>query len=149
MNDWGVVFLGVIALSSFVQCVFVVVTAVSLRDSGARLNEFCQRFDAEIKPALDDLRKGAANLRAISDSGREQALRIEALLSTTFEQIEITLQTARSLVAKPMATLSELSALWGGFRSGLDNYRKAEPIRRPPARSPRRSEDSDEHMFIG
>ena len=124
MSEWSVVFLGVIALASLVQCGFVVVTALSLRDSAARINEFCQRFDAEIRPALDDLRKGAANLRAISDTGREQAARIEALLSTTFEQIETSIETARSLVAKPMATLSELSALWGGFRRGLSSLRR-------------------------
>lgn len=149
MNEWAVVFLGAIALSAVVQCVFVVVAARSLKTSGERINELCQRFDAEIKPTLEDLRKGASNLRAISDSGREQAVRVEALLSTTLESVETAIESVRSLVLKPMASLTELSAFWGGLRRGVDAYRNAEPKRRSSPPVARRSEDSDEHLFIG
>jgi hypothetical protein len=149
MNEWAVFFLGVMALVAVVQCAFVVVAALSLRSSGQRVGELCRRFDAEIKPALEDLRKGASNLRAISDSGREQAARVEALLSTTLESIETTIESVRSLVVKPIASMTELSAFWGGLKSGLDRYRQAEPRRRSSSAPSRRSEDSDEHMFIG
>jgi len=149
MNDWAVVFLGVIALATGVQSIFVVMAALSLRDSGARVSELCQKFEAEIKPALEDVRKGVANLRAISDSGREQAERVEALLSTTLESIETTVESARVLVMKPLASLSDLSAFWNGLRQGIDTYRSEAPARRTPTSPPRRTEDSDEHMFIG
>ncbi len=149
MNEWAVVFLGVMAVAAMAQSVFVVVAALSLRRTGQQLTEFCQRFDAEIKPTLDDLRKGAANLRAVSDSGREQAARIEALLSTTLTSIEATIENVRSLIVEPVASLTELSAFWGGLRRGLDTYRTSEPKGRSPKKSSRRSEDSDEHMFIG
>lgn len=147
MSDWAVIFLGVIALAAVVQCVFVVVAARALRDSGKRVNELCQRFDAEIRPTLDDLRKGAENLRAISDSGREQAARVEALLSTTIESVETTIESVRTLVMKPIASLTEFSAFWGGLRRGVDVYRESHAKKPAP---PRRSEgDSDEHMFVG
>ena len=149
MNDWAVVFLGVIALATGVQSVFVVIAALSLRNSGARLTDLCQRFETEIKPALEDVRKGVANLRAISDSGREQAERVEALLATTLESIETTVESARVLVMKPLASLSDLSAFWNGLRQGIDTYRSEAPPRRSPSAPPRRAEDADEHMFIG
>ncbi len=149
MNEWAVFFLGVMALALVVQCVFVVVAALSLRRSGERVTDLCQRFEADIKPTLEDLRSGAANLRAISDSGREQAQRIEALLSTTLGSIETTVEAARLLVMKPLASLSDLSAFWGGLWQGIQTYRSEAPERRTPPGPGRRSEDSDEHMFIG
>jgi hypothetical protein len=149
MNEWAVVFLGVMALTGMVQCVFVVVAALSVRSSGQRVHELCQRFDAEIKPTLDDLRKGAANVRSISDSGREQAARIEALLSTTLGSLEATIENVRSLIVEPIASLTELSAFWGGLRRGLDTYRDTDPKRRSVSKPKHRPEDADEHMFIG
>lgn len=150
MSEWWVViFLGVIAVSAAVQCAFVVMAARSLRSSGDRINDLCQRFDADIKPTLENLRHSSSNLRAISDSGREQAARIEALLSTTLESVETTVENVRSLVTRPMSTLSDLSAFWGGLRRGFETYRNVEPARRAKAAPARRSDESDEHLFIG
>ncbi len=150
MPDIAVAFLGVIALAAVVQCAFIVLAAKSLQRTGARVNDLCQRFDAELKPALEDLRKGAANLRQISDSGREQAARIETLLTTTIANIETTVETVRAVVVRPLSSLSDLSAFWGGLRRGLETYKKSAPPRRTgPVSSSRRPEDSDEHLFIG
>jgi len=149
MNEWAVVFLGIMALTALVQCAFVVYAALSLRRTGEKVEDIARKFDTEIRPALQDLRQGAANLRAISDSGREQAARVEALLATTLENVETTLENVRALVAKPIATLSDLSAFWGGLRRGFETYRGSEPRRRQGPPAARRSEDSDEHMFIG
>lgn len=149
MSEWMVVFLGVIAVAQVVQGVALVIAATSVKASGERLSRLCQQFETEVRPALDDLRKGAANLRAISDSGRAQAERIEALISTTLESIETTVESARVLIMKPLGSLSELAAFWGGLRQGVETYRN-EASRNPPHPVPaRRSEDSDEHMFIG
>jgi hypothetical protein len=150
MNEWALVFLGVMALSAAVQCIFVVIAARSLRKSGVRVGEICQRFDAEIKPTLEDLRKGAANLRAISESGREQALRVEGLVSSTLGSLETALESARSLIVQPLASLTEFSAFWSGLRRGLETYRSAQPKTRSSRSTRHRpAEDSDEHMFIG
>jgi len=149
MNEWAGFFLGILALASVVQCAFLVIAALSLRTTANRVDALCEKFDAEIKPTLEDLRKGAANLRAISESGREQAVRVEAALSNTLANIETTIEGVRAMVAKPLSTITELSALWGGLRSGFEAYRASEPRRRTSPSAPRRSEDSDEHLFIG
>jgi len=149
MNEWAVVFLGIMALASMVQCAFVVYAALILKRTGGKVEDVAQKFDTEIRPTLMDLRQGAANLRAISDAGREQAQRVEALLATTLENIETTLENVRGLVAKPIATLSDLTAVWGGLRRGFEAYRGSEPRRRQGPPLARRAEDSDEHMFIG
>jgi threonine synthase len=150
MSEWALVFLGVLALCAVVQCAFVVVAALSLRRSGDRVTELCQRFDADIKPTLEDLRKGAANLRAISESGREQALRVEGLVSSALGSLEAALENVRTVIVEPLASLTELSAFWSGLRRGLEAYRSAEPKTRKARTSRHRpAEDSDEHMFIG
>lgn len=149
MNEWAGVFLGIMALAAVVQCAFVVIAALSLRRSGARVQEIAEKFDAEVRPTLQDLRHGAANLRTISDSAREQAAKVEALLATTLDSVETTIESARALVLRPLESLGDLSALWGGFRRGVNAYRESEPRRRSAPPSARRSEDSDEHMFIG
>lgn len=149
MNDWGVFFLGVMAVCAVVQSVFVVVMALGLKKSGERVNDLYLSFDRDVKPAINDLRQGAANLRAITESGRDQALRIESLLTTTLGNLETSIESVRTLVMKPVASLNDLSAFWGGLRRGLDTYRSSAP-KRSAAPSPlRRSEDSDEHLFIG
>lgn len=149
MNEWAGVFLGIMALAAVVQCVFVVVATLSLRRSGARVQEIAEKFDAEVRPALQDIRQGAANLRNISDSAREQAAKVEALLATTLDSVETTIESARTLVLRPLESLGDLSAIWGGVRRGFNAYREAEPRRRSAPPAARRSEDSDEHMFIG
>lgn len=149
MSEWAVFFLGVIALCAVVQCAYVVVAVLGLRRSGEQISAFCHNFEKEAKPVLEDLRKGAANLRAISESGREQAMRVETLLNTTLGNLETSIESVRALVMKPVESLSDLSAFWGGLRRGVETYRKSEPKRRTPPPTARRSEDSDEHMFIG
>jgi len=146
MNEWAGFFLGVMALCAVVQCAFVVLIALNVKRGGERVADMAQKFDTEIRPAIDDVRKGAANLRAISDSGREQARRIEELLETTLDGVEATIERVRTLVEKPLESLSTASAFWGGLRSGLESFRSSAPRKTGTAR---RSEDSDEHMFIG
>ena len=75
MPPLAVAFLGVIALAAVVQCALVIVVALSVRDTGARVTDLCRRFDSELRPALNDLRLGAANLRAVSETARDQAAR--------------------------------------------------------------------------
>jgi len=146
MNEWAGFFLGVMALCAVVQCGFVVVIALNVKRGGERVAELTQKFDSEIRPAIDDVRKGAANLRAISESGREQARRIEELLETTLDGVESTIERVKGLIEKPLESLSTASAFWGGLRSGLDSFRSSSSRK---SSNVRRSEDSDEHMFIG
>lgn len=149
MNEWAGFFLGVIAVAAVVQCAFVVMAARSLHTTRDRVTELCQSFDQELRPTLADLRAGASNLRAISDLSREQAVKVEALLSTTLEAVETTVEKIRDLVDTPISSLNGLSALWGGIRRGFETYRESTPRRRSPPEPARRSEDSDEHLFIG
>jgi hypothetical protein len=152
MNEWAVVFLGVMALTGVVQCAFVIYGALRLKATGDQVADIARKFDGEIRPALEDLRQVAVNLRAVSEAGREQARRVESLISTTLENIETTLEDVRALISKPVAGLSDLAAFWDGLRKGIETYRHKTPgPGRRPAAPPlsRRSDDFDEHMFIG
>lgn len=149
MNDWAGLFLAVIALTAVVQCVFIIVAARSLQSTGQRVSELCSRFDRELKPTLEDLRQGAANLRAITEAGHAQTRRIEALLSSAIASVELTVENARSIVMGPIKSFAELSAFWGGLKRGVDAFRGSDERNRSAPSTSRRAEDSDEHMFIG
>lgn len=148
MPPLAVAFLGLIAIAAVAQCLIVVVIAMKVRDTSARVGELCARFDSELRPTLQDLRQGAANLRTVSESARDQAARAEALISTTLTNLESTIESVRSVILRPLASISELTAFWGGLKQGVESYRNSAPPRRTGPVS-RRSEDSDEHLFIG
>ncbi len=149
MNDLAGLFLGVIAAAAIVQCVFVVLAARSLHDTGERVKDLCNRFDRELKPTLDDLRQGASNLRAITEAGHAQTRRIEGLVSLAIESVESAIESARTVLIGPLNSIAGVSAFWGGLRRGIDAFRGAEGRKRSAPPAPRRAEDSDEHMFIG
>ena len=146
MNEWAGFFLGVIAVSAAVQCAFMIVAALSLQRTGKQVKELCDKFDNELKPALEDIRKGASNLRAVSDIAHVQMKRVEELVSESIVGVETTIEELRSLVKSSLNTASLFTAFWDGLRQGLERFRTSP--RRPPA-GPRRAEDADEHLFIG
>ena len=62
MESWAVVFLGVIALASLVQTVFLVALAVAGRRLARRVDEMHDRFERELRPSIDSLSRMSRNL---------------------------------------------------------------------------------------
>lgn len=153
MEAWSGFFLGVIALAAVLQSVFVILGALALRQTARDVKDMQTRFDRDIRPTLDDLRSGAANFKAITQLAKGASERVDALLTTTIDSLELTLETVRDSVLKPLRGLQDLSAFITGIKRGLEAFRgapsSAEPRPTGPRR-PRRGEDaSEEHLFIG
>lgn len=153
MEGWNGFFLGVIALAAVLQSVFVVLGALALRQTARDVRDLNARFDRDIRPTLDDLRAGAANFKAITQVAQGASERIEGLLTTTIDSLEITLETVRDSVLKPLRGLQDLAAFISGIKRGLEVFRGqpagSDPRPAAPRRARRGEDAGEEHLFIG
>jgi hypothetical protein len=148
METWGVLFLGVIALASVVQAVFLIGLAMAGRRLGRQVDALQKRLDREISPALESFTRVSRNAAEISDLATLQARRLDLLLTDTIEKIEETTATVQQLVVRPLKPLGQLLAFVRGLQRGLDVYFQLGRDRR--AHGPRRRghAEDDEHLFI-
>jgi hypothetical protein len=147
MDTWGVIFLGVIALASLVQAVFVIGLTLEGRRLARRLDELQTRLDREIRPGLEQVARIARNFAEVSDLAVLQVRRLDDLVEDTVEKIEEATGVVRRLVLRPLGPVADVLAFLKGLRRGIAVYRQLsgfEPERRAAAR--RYAED--EHLFI-
>lgn len=152
METWGVVFLGVIALSSVVQGAFLVALIVFGRRLAQRIDALQNRIDRDITPALDNFTRVSRAAAEIADLAALQARRIDLVLADTAEKIEETTTLVQQLVVRPLRPLGGILAFLKGLQRGVDVYRSLEREPRAPGPSPRRRHglhgEDDEHLFI-
>lgn len=147
MDSWGVVFLGVIALSSLVQAAFLVGLALGVRRVSQRVDDLQQRLDREVRPALEQFSRITRNLGEISDLAVLQARRVDDLVEDTIDKIEQTTAVLRNLVVRPLGPLSDIVAFLKGLRRGVQVYRSLSGFDDERVGRARSFED-DEHLFI-
>jgi hypothetical protein len=148
MESLGVAFLGVIALGSVVQTVFLVVLASEGKRLARRIEELQAHFDRELRPILDNLARTSRNLAEVSDLATLQARRIDELIADTVGKVEEVTTVFRRFVTRPLGPVLDVLAFFKGIRRGLDVYRT---LRGHDARERaplRRYQDEDEHLFI-
>jgi hypothetical protein len=148
MNPLAVTFLGLIALSSLVQAVFLIRLAIEGRRFASRLDALQDRIEREVRPALDDLHRITKNLAEVSDTAVLQARRVDALLADTVQKIQETTGTLQKVVLRPLGPLVDIAALLKGVRRGLDVYRQLRGLDSPARPFGRRGSEEDEHLFI-
>lgn len=148
METWGIVFLGVIALSSVVQAVFLIGLARGGQRLARRLDELQDRIDREIRPALENLGRITRNMSEVSDLVVLQARRVDDFLADTVEKIEETTSTLRRVVLRPLGPLVDIAAFFKGIRRGLEVYHQLRGFDRREQGADRRYSDDDEHLFI-
>lgn len=147
MEPWGVVFLGVIALATLVQAVFLVNLTLAGRRLARRLDELQARIDREIRPSLEQVFRISRNLAEISDLAVLQARRVDDLLGDTVDKIEDVTGVLRKLILRPLGPLADIVALLKGVKRGLEVYRQLSGFD-PERRGRARRYADDEHLFI-
>jgi hypothetical protein len=143
----GVIFLGLIALSSLVQAVFLIGLAREGKELGRRVHEIEHRFETEIRPTLKNLARLSQNFAEVSDVLSTQARRVDAFMADTVGKLEEATSSLRDVVLKPLGPLVDVTALLKGFQKGLEIYRRLGGIDRAKKGVARRYQD-DEHLFI-
>lgn len=147
MSSWVLVFLGILALSSLTQTVFLIVLALESRRMAARVDELRERVEKDLRPSLESLARITRNVAEISDLGVQQARRIDAALADTLDKLEATTETLRKLVQRPLAPLADVFAFLKGVRRGLAVYNQLRGFD-GGTRGQARSYAEDEHLFI-
>jgi hypothetical protein len=146
METWGVVFLGIIALSSVVQGVFLVALMLFGRRLAQRLDAVQMRIDRDITPALENIGRVSRAAAEVADLAALQARRVDLLLADTVEKIEETTTLVQEVVVKPLKPIANMLAFLKGLQRGMDVLFAADRERAPLRRRPR--PDDDEHLFI-
>jgi hypothetical protein len=148
MDNWGVVFLGLIAAAGLVQAGFLVAMALAVIRLTQRIDALQDKLDQQITPALESVERVSRNAAEISDLATLQARRIDLLLADTIEKVDDTVTVLQRLVARPLRPFSHVAALLRGLQRGVDVFLQLERKERVPAPEGRRQGEDDEHLFI-
>src|SRR2546428_6646702 len=101
MDSVGLVFLGLIALASLVQGLFL----VGLGWGGLKLMRRIQRMQAgverELRPAVASVSRITSNVSEVTEAASAQARRMEELVSHTIDRVDETRARMREAVAIP------------------------------------------------
>jgi hypothetical protein len=149
MESWAVVFMGVVAVGSLVQTLFVVALALAVQRLARRVDDIHDRFERELRPSLEGISRISRNLAEMSDLATLQARRIDGVLADTIDKIEDATGHLRRFLLRPLGPLAEVAAVIKSVRRGLDVYHRLRGLD-SPKRVPRRrmAAGEDEHLFI-
>jgi hypothetical protein len=145
--DLGLVFLGVIALSSLVQGLFLLGLGWGGLKLMRRVQELQGRVENELRPALASVSRITRSVSEVSAAASVQVERVEALVDHTLARVEETKEQMREALSVPLGGLVEVSALLKGFRRGLDVYQRLGGLEAQTRGTTRRYSE-DEHLFI-
>jgi len=106
MDPLALVFLGVIALSSLVQAVFLVGLAKEGRDLAKRVAAWEDRFEKEILPAIENANRIAHNVSQITDGIARQIPEIEAAVVETSQRVRRVGEAVDRFVLRPLAPVT-------------------------------------------
>ena len=149
MDTWGVVFLGLIALCSLTQTIFLVRLALEGRRVARRVDEIQERLDREIRPSIENLTRFTRNLSEVSEIVALQMRRVDLVLADTAEKIQETTSALCAAVVKPLGPLFDAAAFFKGLQRGFAVYQQLRVLdgaTRVKGRS--YPAGDDEHMFI-
>src|SRR5262245_29696274 len=102
MDTVGVVFLGLIALSSLVQGGLLLMLARDGLKLGRRIQDLQARIEREVKPILDDVNAVSRNVSQVSDLAAAEARRIQDVIAETARKVEETRDEIRAVLAHPV-----------------------------------------------
>ncbi len=148
METWGLVFLGIIALTSIVQAGFLIGLALAGRKLSRRVTDLQERVERDLRPTLDSLSRVTRNLAEVTDLSVLQVRRVDGLLADTIDKIEETTTLIRQVVLKPVGSLVDIAAFFKGLRRGLEVYQTLRGFDRRERPGRGGYSEDDEHLFI-
>ena len=147
MQSLGLVFLGLIALSSLVQGLFLLGLGWGGLKLMRRIQELQSRVEDELKPALASVSRITRNVSEVGEVASAQTQRLEALVEHTLARVDEAREQMREAMSIPRGGLVEVSALLKALRRGLDVYKRLGGLEAQARGTTRRYAD-DEHLFI-
>jgi len=147
MDSLGVVLLGVIALCSLVQGLFLVGLGWGGLKLMRRIEEIQGHVEHELGPTLAGVSRMTESVAEVSEAASTQIERLQGLVEHTLDRADKARAAVQAALAVPLGGLSEVSALVKGFRRGLEVYQQLGGLEAQGRGAARRYRD-DEHLFI-
>ena len=124
LSTAAVVLLGVIALGSLAQAVFLVVLARELMAMAKRMSAFEDRLGRDLHPLVEDLTRATRNLSAASVLTEQQARRIDGLMTAAVAKLVEIEQVVEDVLVPPASRVAAWLSTLRGLRTLLDFYRE-------------------------
>lgn len=123
LSTAAVVLLGVIALGSLAQALFLLVLGRELLSMGRRVDAFQVRLLRDLHPLVEDISKATRNLSAASELTEQQARRIDGLVTTALTRLVELERVVEEVLLPPASRLAGWVAALRGLRTLFDFYR--------------------------
>ena len=143
MNDWGGVFLGIIALAVTVMAAVQVGVIVFGARLARRVEQLVVQIDRDIKPLVANLNVVGQEAARAAELATAQVHRVDQLFGDIAGRVE---ETADSLQAAIIAPAREGMALVQGVKAAFAALRE---IRSAAVPSRAARHDEDDPLFIG
>ena len=140
MNDWSVVFLGIIAVATLATAIVQVGLLIAAGLLARRMRLFVDEVEREIRPMIGHLNSMSRDASRAAAIAVAQVERVDALCSDVAMKIDQTITTIHSAIVTPAR---EGRAWVMGFQAVLAAIRE---FRSGSSRSRRR--DEDDGLFI-
>lgn len=124
MSTTAVVLLGVVALGSLVQAVFLVLLAREGLRIAHRLDDLQQKVGTELRPLAAQLTEASANLAGAADLTTAQMRRIDVLMGDVVERLSDTRGIVRDVIVPTAMRLVTMTAAVRTLRKGFELYRR-------------------------
>jgi hypothetical protein len=124
MSTTLVVLMGLIALASLSQAVFLIVLAVEGRRLAQRVDTFQARIGGELRPILGEMTRATENLAAASAATLGQTRRIDVMMTDVTSRLSDTEGLFRNVIVPTATRLMSLTAAVRTVRRGLAIYRR-------------------------
>jgi hypothetical protein len=123
LSHAAVVLLGVIALGSLAQAVFLLVLGRELMTMGRRLDAFQERLARDLHPLVADITRATRNLSAASELTEQQARRIDSLVTTAVGKLVELERVVEEVLLPPANRVAGWLAALRSLRTVVDFYR--------------------------
>jgi hypothetical protein len=143
VTDWGVVFLGIIALAVTVMAGVQVGVVVFGARLARRVDQLATQMDREIKPLLTNLNVVGEEAARAAQLAASQIERVDHLFADVAGRVE---ETATNLQSAIIAPAREGFALLSGIKATFAALRE---IRSATVPSRAARHDEDDPLFIG